>query len=97
MADVAFYYSIGSRYSYLASSQLAELVGETGCQIDWLPLNSVRLELPATRKQLDQTMNSALRAGVFGVPAFVVDGELFWGNDRLVLLKRHLERLAQRT
>jgi 2-hydroxychromene-2-carboxylate isomerase len=24
------------------------------------------------------------------VPSFVVDGELFWGNDRLVLLRHHL-------
>jgi 2-hydroxychromene-2-carboxylate isomerase len=42
-------------------------------------------------------MKAAQRAGVFGVPACVVGGELFWGNDRLVLLKRHLERLAKRT
>jgi 2-hydroxychromene-2-carboxylate isomerase len=27
---------------------------------------------------------------VFGVPTFVVDGELFWGNDRLVLLEHYL-------
>lgn len=202
MAEVRFYYSIGSRYSYLAASQLQELVEETGCSIDWLPLNSMRLlsergggpfrgdpisgqydwsyrtrdaerwaelygipfvetrgrvefdaealaltataakrlgkieevtralfaavfdgstsvvdaeecvrraescglaafrselEQPATRKQLEHTMKSAHRAGVFGVPAFVVEGELFWGNDRVVLLKRHLERLAKRT
>ncbi len=202
MAEVLFYYSIGSRYSYLAASQLHELVDETGATVDWLPLNSMRLlsergggpfrgdpisgqydwsyrtrdaerwaelygipfvetrgrvefdaealaltataakrlgkveavsralfaavfdgstslvdanecvrraescglsgfraelEHPATRKQLEHAMKAAHRAGVFGVPAFVVAGELFWGNDRLVLLKRHLERLAKRT
>lgn len=204
MAEVLFYYSIGSRYSYLAASQLGELVAETGCRIDWVPLNSARLladrgggpfrgdpvsgqydwsyrtrdaerwaelygipfvetrgrveidaealalaataakrigkieavsrelfaavfdgkssvvdvnecvrraercglsasafraelEQPQTRKQLEHSMKAAHRAGVFGVPTFVVDGELFWGNDRLVLLKRHLERVAKRT
>ncbi|TDR89300.1 2-hydroxychromene-2-carboxylate isomerase [Enterovirga rhinocerotis] len=31
--------------------------------------------------------------GVFGVPMYVLDGELFWGGDRLPLLK---ERLRER-
>lgn len=30
--------------------------------------------------------------GVFGVPTFVLDGELFWGGDRIYLLR---ERLAE--
>ena len=33
----------------------------------------------ALRHQTDE----AVRLGVFGAPSFVVDGELFWGNDRL--------------
>jgi 2-hydroxychromene-2-carboxylate isomerase len=204
MADVTFYYSISSRYSYLAASQIAELRHETGASVDWVPLNSVRLlsdrgagpfrgepvsgqyewsyrtrdaerwaelygipfvetrgrvemdaetlalactaakrlgkvevvsqqlfaalfdgstslidvhecvrraeagglpgaafqaelEHPLTKKQLDQNMRAARQAGVFGVPAFLVDDELFWGNDRLILVKRYLERRAKRT
>ena len=31
---------------------------------------------------LNQT-KSAKRAGIFGSPSFIVDGELFWGDDRL--------------
>ena len=31
---------------------------------------------------LKQTEN-AQRAGIFGSPSFIVDGELFWGDDRL--------------
>ena len=31
---------------------------------------------------LNQT-ESAKRAGIFGSPSFIVDGELFWGDDRL--------------
>jgi 2-hydroxychromene-2-carboxylate isomerase len=38
-----------------------------------------------------QTLLDALAAGAFGVPSFLVDdGELFWGQDRLVLLRTHL-------
>jgi len=29
----------------------------------------------------------ALAAGVFGSPSYVLDGELFWGQDRLELLQ----------
>jgi len=38
---VDFYYSIGSRYSYLASTQIAKLEGETGCQVRWHPVNGL--------------------------------------------------------
>src|SRR5262249_34935995 len=33
----------------------------------------------------------AIQAGVFGVPSFVVNGEIFRGNDRLHLLKEYLQ------
>ena len=32
----------------------------------------------------------AIEAGVFGAPSYVVDGELFWGQDRLDLVRRRL-------
>ena len=32
----------------------------------------------------------ALDAGVFGAPSYVVDGEIFWGQDRLDFLARRL-------
>jgi 2-hydroxychromene-2-carboxylate isomerase len=198
MENVDFYYSMGSRYSYLASTQMPKLIQETGCHIEWHPINSVRLmvqrevspfegkpvsgqyewayrELDAKRwanfygvsyfeprgrvqfnsellalactaakhfgkvedysnllftamfqtsipiaideskclicaekcgistaefhdvliseqnqKQLDDTIHRAIRAGIFGVPTFVASGELFWGNDRIVLLRHYL-------
>jgi 2-hydroxychromene-2-carboxylate isomerase len=194
---VDFYYSIGSRYSYLASTQIAALEQATGCQVDWHPVNSVRLlshrqlnpfqgepagqyegsyrerdakrwadfyqilyneprgrvqfdsellaractamkrlgkgvefshllfaamfqdsvtaiaELecriraeacgisaaefdaalsdPETVAQLDRTIDYAHKAGIFGVPTFMAAGEMFWGNDRIVLLRHYLQ------
>jgi len=194
---VDFYYGLGSRYSYLASTQAARLEQDTGCTLEWLPINSsalyrargvspfegapvsgqyewsyrerdatrwadlyrvpfveprgrvrfdpellalaataakrlgavvpythvlyaamfvdsvpeigreecvrravsVGLSPDAFRRELESGVTSAeqseileraLSAGVFGVPSFVVDGELFWGNDRLVLLRHRL-------
>jgi 2-hydroxychromene-2-carboxylate isomerase len=36
-------------------------------------------------------MDQALARGVFGSPYFIVDGEPFWGLDRLDQLQRWLE------
>ena len=34
----------------------------------------------------------AIDAGVFGAPSYVVEGEIFWGQDRLEFLQRRLAR-----
>ncbi|MDE0045451.1 MAG: DsbA family protein [bacterium] len=38
--EVDFYFGPGSRYSYLASTQLGRIERETGCRFRWLPLQS---------------------------------------------------------
>jgi 2-hydroxychromene-2-carboxylate isomerase len=199
VTNVDFYYSIGSRYSYLAATQIAALKTATACHIEWYPIDSKQLiakretspfdgtgqyawdyrELDASRwanyygvkyheprgrvtfdsallaraciaaKQfgkiedyshllfaemfhtqipttiddrtclrcaemcsisiddfqavltypetvsaLDRTIDLALELSVFGVPTFITDGELFWGNDRLILLEHHLQSIS---
>ena len=192
---IDFYYGLGSRYSYLASTQIARLEADTGCRVRWRPLYSgdlfaargadpfqgaplsgqydwayrrrdaeawadyygvpyrepadvkfdgrhlaraataaarlgaverfsrglfeavfvrgispvddsalgaiaaeagleprawaAQLELPETAQDMAATLGDALTAGVFGVPSFVVAGQLVFGNDRLPIL-RHL-------
>lgn len=34
----------------------------------------------------EQNRQDAIEAGVFGAPAYVLDGEVFWGQDRIELL-----------
>jgi 2-hydroxychromene-2-carboxylate isomerase len=50
---------------------------------------------PAIKAQFKQAGADALRAGVFGVPFVVADGEPFWGYDRLDQLERWLASVAQ--
>lgn len=50
---------------------------------------------PATRREHDAIVAQAEAAGVFGVPSFVLDGELFWGGDRLGLLRERIEQRLQ--
>jgi 2-hydroxychromene-2-carboxylate isomerase len=35
---IEFFFSPGSRYSYLAATQIARLEAETGCTVDWRPV-----------------------------------------------------------
>ena len=39
----------------------------------------------------DRLRNEAEASGVFGVPTFVFEGELFWGGDRVDLLRERLQ------
>jgi len=47
---------------------------------------------PETDARHERNVDDALAAGAFGVPTFVCDGRMFWGNDRLVLLRDFLTR-----
>ena len=38
---------------------------------------------PNVKARLRANTDEAVAAGIFGAPTFVIDGELFWGNDRL--------------
>ncbi len=42
------------------------------------------------KEQLKAHTTEALALGVFGVPAFVVDGKVFWGLDSLPMLRDYL-------
>lgn len=43
------------------------------------------------REKLKKNVEYALSKGVFGVPSFHVDDELFWGNDSIKYLEMHLK------
>jgi 2-hydroxychromene-2-carboxylate isomerase len=43
------------------------------------------------REELDRLRLEAEDMGVFGVPTFVLDGELFWGREHLPMIRRRLE------
>jgi 2-hydroxychromene-2-carboxylate isomerase len=49
------------------------------------------LEDPAVKERLRTEVDAAIERGVFGSPYIVVDGEPFWGSDRLDQVDRWLE------
>ncbi len=51
----------------------------------------IELDSEATSAAYGDNLADALAAGAFGAPSFVTaDGELFWGQDRLPILRDHL-------
>ena len=46
---------------------------------------------PATKDALKTTTTEAVSRGAFGAPTFFVDGQMFWGQDRLDFVKEALQ------
>jgi carboxymethylenebutenolidase len=46
----------------------------------------------AVQERYEAYTQAAIEAGVFGAPSYVVDGEMFWGQDRLDFVERALAR-----
>jgi hypothetical protein len=51
----------------------------------------------AGRIEHDTVRESAETAGVFGVPSFIVEGELVWGREHLADIREKLATLARKT
>jgi 2-hydroxychromene-2-carboxylate isomerase len=73
--------------SPLDAEACLRLAGEAG--LDETAFGAA-LEAPETTAALAAIVADAQALGVFGVPSFVVDGQVFWGNDRLPILRHML-------
>ena len=79
---ITFWLGLGSRYSYLAGTQLSAFEARTGARFDWQPVNSVRLiqranegaspfDVPSPRGQYDlawRDQDARRWADYYGVP-----------------------------
>jgi len=66
---------------------LATLATEVGAD----PVALARgIQEPAVKDRLKALVDESIARGVFGAPTIFVDGEMFWGNDRLPQVERWL-------
>ena len=71
-----------------ADADLAQMLAEHG-----LPASRIDDALaPEVQQRYDADTQRAIELGVFGAPTFVIDGEMFWGQDRLDFVQRRLAR-----
>lgn len=59
---------------------IADIVASVGLDAGGL---AERIASPEAKAALKDATGEAIAAGVFGVPTFGLDGELFWGHDRM--------------
>jgi 2-hydroxychromene-2-carboxylate isomerase len=72
------------------SSAEAVIAVASGLGIDADELRAA-LNESAVKARLKAEVNAAIERGVFGSPYIVVDGEPFWGHDKLAEIDRWLE------
>ena len=73
----------------MANAQvLAELLQEQNLAATLL----AQSHSPQVQARYEAFTQAAIDAGVFGAPSYVIDGEVFWGQDRLDFVERALAR-----
>ena len=66
--------------------EIAKSLGVDGAQLE------AGLADPAIKERAKREVEAAMARGVFGSPFFIVDGEPFWGNDRIPMLEAWVQR-----
>ncbi len=69
--------------------KLAALGGELGIDPEAL---LAAIADPGVKARHREWVDLAIARGVFGVPTFIVDGEMFWGSDKLEQVEAWIER-----
>ncbi len=86
LAAFESYFGRGENIS--SPNKVAEIAATLGVDGEQL-LAAVADE--AIKQRLKDETQSAIDAGVFGAPYFIVDGEGIWGADRMWMIKRWLK------
>lgn len=71
--------------------QMGEACGMSGEAV-WQAANA-----PENKAWLKEATNEAIERGVFGVPTVFLGDEMYFGNDRLLFVNRHLAGHAHKT
>lgn len=79
----------GAIGEYVELRKVAERLGVDGEKFQSLS------ESEAIRAQLITATDAARQQGVFGAPTMILDGELYWGKDRMDFIVDQLEALTR--
>ena len=71
------------------------LLGELAAEVGLVGSELIAaLDAPATVARHEAVLDRAIKDGAFGVPTFIVAGQVFWGNDRLPVVEHFLAKPA---
>ena len=68
---------------------VADIAREVGIDADAL---AAGVQQPEVKDRLRALVEHAIQIGIFGAPTIIVDGEVFWGHDRIPQIERWLEK-----
>lgn len=72
-----------------SATVVADIAAQLGIDPDDL---LAAVQEPAAKDRLKQETDAAIKNGVIGSPYFIVDGEGFWGSDRMWMIRRWINR-----
>ena len=87
-ARAAFHAYFGEGRDITGAETVADIAEPLGIDKDAL---LAAVQDPAIKERLKDETAKALEAGVFGSPFVIIDGEPFWGSDRLWMIRRWLK------
>jgi 2-hydroxychromene-2-carboxylate isomerase len=89
LAKAIYHAHWGEGRDMTTAEQVAEVAEPLGVAVSDLLAG---VQNPVVKDRLRAETDEAIRQGVFGAPFIIVDGEAFWGADRLDQVDRWLER-----
>jgi 2-hydroxychromene-2-carboxylate isomerase len=87
LAKIVYHSAFGVGRDITAVDTVADLAAPLGIKRDEL---DAAVHDPAVKDRLRKEVDAAIARGVFGSPYIIVDGEPFWGADRLPQVERWL-------
>ena len=76
----------------VAGDDAAKLIIAAECGLDGRRAEQAQSQ--AVQERYDDYTRQAIEAKVFGAPSYVIDGEIFWGQDRLDFVEQALRKQA---
>jgi len=89
---VAFYFDVGSPASYLAWTQLPALCAAAGSELAYKPMLLGGVYQATGKAAFRRPPTKAVARGVFGAPTTFVGDEMFFGQDRMDMIREELVR-----
>lgn len=77
------------RHVWCSSQDAADAARLAALSVDLKHVGDVASD--TVKQQLKAHTDEAIALNLFGVPSFVVDGQVFWGNDALPMLRAYLQ------
>jgi 2-hydroxychromene-2-carboxylate isomerase len=77
------------RHVWCTGQDAADTTRLAALSADLQPAGDVTSD--TVKQQLKAHTDEAIALNLFGVPSFVVDGQVFWGNDALPMLRAYLQ------